>query len=137
MGVEIEAVYQGHLRCEATHGPSRSTLETDAPTDNMGRGERFSPTDLVATALITCIATTCGILAKRKGWNIEGMRLHVTKDMSSDAPRRIVRLPVQVWMARNLDTAARAEIEQMARNCPVYKSIAAGIETSLTIHWPA
>lgn len=136
MGVSIEAVYEGNLRCVATHGPSKSKLETDAPTDNMGRGERFSPTDLIATALITCMATTCGIAGQRKGWNLDGLRLAVTKEMSAEPPRRIARLPVEVWGPRSLDAAARAEFEHIARTCPVYRSIAPGIETPLVFHWP-
>lgn len=137
MGVEIDMTYEGNLRCVATHGPSRSVLETDAPRDNCGKGERFSPTDLVATALATCIATTVGILAQRNNWNLQGMRVHVTKEMSAEGPRRIVRLPVEIWMPPVSDAAAREQIETTARTCPVYKSLAPEIETPCTIHWPS
>src|SRR3954449_1377646 len=96
--VNISVRYDGDLHCSATHGPSQSKLATDAPADNMGKGEAFSPTDLVATALATCIATTIGIVAQRKGIEIPRMRVHVEKHMSTDAPRRIVRLPIKLWL---------------------------------------
>ena len=81
--VPIEAVYEGDLRCRATHGPSKAELLTDAPVDNQGKGESFSPTDLVATALGTCIATTMGIFAKRHEIDLRGMRVSVKKEMVS------------------------------------------------------
>ena len=136
MGVQIEAVYQGGLRCVATHGPSGSTLETDAPVDNCGKGERFSPTDLVATALATCIMTTIGIVAERKGWDVTGMRVKVIKEMNP-SPRRIARLPVELWMARDLPPEARQQVENTARACPVHKSLGAEIDSPVTVHWPA
>ena len=85
----IDSTYQGQLRCQSSHGPSGTLLETDAPTDNQGKGERFSPTDLVATALSTCMLTIMGIVAERHGWSLEGVTARVEKTMSSDAPRRI------------------------------------------------
>ena len=135
MGVLISAVYQGELRCRARHTPSGYEMETDAPADNCGKAQRFSPTDLVATALGTCIMTTIGILAQRKGWNVDGMRVEVVKEMSTDTPRRIVRLPVQLWMPRNEPPEVRTQIENTARTCPVHKSIAAGIDAPVLVHW--
>ena len=79
--VEITTTYDGQLRCTATHGPSGNTLITDAPKDNMGKGEAFSPTDLVATALATCVLTTMGIVAKRHDLDIAGATARVTKEM--------------------------------------------------------
>lgn len=137
MGVEITAVYNGDLRCTVTHGPSGSLLETDAPVDNCGKGERFSPTDLVASAMATCIMTTIGIVAQRKGWDVSGMRAKVIKEMSSAPPRRIARLPVELWMARDLPPEARQQVENIARSCPVQKSLGEGVEIPVTVHWPA
>src|SRR5467141_672960 len=92
----VSIKYTGDLHCEATHGPSKSKLATDAPADNKGKGEAFSPTDLVATALGTCISTTMGIKAELLGVDLRGMKVSVQKEMSNDAPRRIVTLPSEV-----------------------------------------
>src|SRR5438477_12207070 len=89
MGVKITGEYQGELHCSARHEPSGNALVTDAPKDNQGRGEAFSPTDLLATAFGSCIATTMAIVARKHGVELNGLRFEVTKEMSSDAPRRI------------------------------------------------
>ncbi len=135
MPVEINARYDGALRCKLTHMPSGSVIETDAPTDNCGRGERFSPTDLVASALATCILTTIGIVAQRKGWDVSGMRARVVKEMSAEPPRRIARLPVELWMPPSVPLEARQQIENTARACPVHKSLHPDIEAPVHIHW--
>ncbi|MCZ7590984.1 MAG: OsmC family protein [Kiritimatiellae bacterium] len=136
MGVEINAVYDGGLRCTLTHGPSGSQVETDAPTDNKGKGERFSPSDLVASALATCILTTIGIAAEGRGWDVSGMRIKVTKEMSSTPPRRIARLPIELWMAHDMPEEGRQQVERIAHACPVQRSLNESIEFSVTIHWP-
>ncbi|MCS6771168.1 MAG: OsmC family protein [Kiritimatiellae bacterium] len=136
MSVEVMVEYEGNLRCRAFHGPSGTRIETDAPVDNFGKGERFSPTDLVATALASCIVTTIGILAQRKGWDVSGMRAKVVKEMSREGPRRIARLPVELWIPASLPPEARQQIEHAARACPVHKSIHPEIEAPVTIHWP-
>src|SRR5438046_5770196 len=94
--VKVAVTYTGNLHCDATHGPSQSKISTDAPTDNKGKGEAFSPTDLVATALATCMSTTMGIKAQELGADLSGMRVSVQKEMSKDAARRMVRLPADV-----------------------------------------
>src|ERR1700751_1014600 len=94
--VEVSVKYTGNLHCDATHGPSQSRIATDAPADNKGKGEAFSPTRLVATALGTCISTTMGIKAADLGVDLRGMTVWIEKEMSKDAPRRIVRLPSEV-----------------------------------------
>ena len=96
--VTITGEYQGDLHCSAVHGPSGSGLATDAPRDNQGRGEAFSPTDLVATGFATCIATAMAIAARRHGVEIGRVRFEVTKEMSADAPRRISRLAARLWL---------------------------------------
>lgn len=133
--VEINVSYEGGLRCRAVHGPSKNELVTDAPADNMGKGESFSPTDLVATALATCIATTIGIMAKRKGFEIPSMRVHVEKHMSTDSPRRIVRLPIKLWLPLPPDHPERPLIENAAHGCPVHQSVRADIEMPIEIVW--
>src|SRR6059036_2724709 len=121
--VEITTTYEGQLRCRATHGPSKTELVTDAPADNMGKGEAFSPTDLVATALATCIATTMGIKAEELGVNLRGMTVSVQKEMSKDTPRRIVGLPSEVHIPLPANSPHREVLEQTALNCPVHKSL--------------
>src|SRR6266550_1293410 len=121
--VEIATVYNGQLRTTATHGPSQSTLITDAPKDNMGKGEAFSPTDLVATALATCILTTMGILAQRNNLDISGATAKVTKEMVSTPARRVGRLAATINIPRKLSEEDRQRLENAGRNCPVYKSL--------------
>jgi putative redox protein len=136
--VKITGEYQGDLHCVAIHTPSSNELVTDAPKDNQGRGEAFSPTDLTATSLGTCILTTMAIVARKHGVELKGARFEVLKEMSTDAPRRIVRLPVQVWLplARNAVPAPLLElIEQMGETCPVARSLHPSIEKPVSFHW--
>jgi uncharacterized OsmC-like protein len=137
--VEIKVRYEGGLRCEAQHGPSGTRQATDAPVDNQGKGETFSPTDLVATALGTCMLTTMGILAKRKGWNIDGIDLTVHKHMTTQPPRRVARLPVKMvvpgTISAALEPSARAELEAAARTCPVALSLNPEIALDMEVAW--
>ena len=87
--VPQQTLYIGELRCKSTHGPSQVELVTDAPTDNHGRGESFSPTDLVVTALSTCMITTAGIAAQKDRVNLEGTKVYAEKHMTAEPPRRI------------------------------------------------
>ena len=135
--VEIDIVYQGGLRCEATHGPSGEKLTTDAPVDNQGRGEAFSPTDLVATALGSCMATIMGIYARRKELAIEGTRIRVGKEMSKDLPRRIVRLTVNIKVPLPAEHPQREVLEAAALSCPVYHSVHADLEKVVSFAWEA
>ena len=89
MAVTIDVEYVGDLHCEAVHGPSGIRLMTDAPVDNGGKGEAFSPTDLAATALGTCLVTIMGIVAQRHGWDLTGTRVRVVKEMTAVPMRRI------------------------------------------------
>ena len=133
--IEISIDYEGQLHCSATHGPSGDSLATDAPVDNNGLGEAFSPTDLVATALGTCMATVMGIVARQKEISLEGMRLSVRKGMSGDSPRRISRLEVEVDMPVSEDHPACKLLQGAALGCPVHHSIHPGIEVLLTWRW--
>src|SRR5580698_5176541 len=101
--VKVFIEYQGGLHCGAKHGPSGATVETDAPVDNQGKGESFSPTDLVGTALGSCMATIMGIYARQKGIALEGMRVEVSKEMTASAPRKIARLTTEIWMPPGLE----------------------------------
>lgn len=135
--VEITGQYIGGLRCSLQHGPSGTIVETDAPKDNFGKAERFSPTDLIAAALVSCMTTTLAIKTREKGWNFDGVRMRVEKHMSPDAPRRIISLPVEIWIKNSFNPKEREEIEAILRNCPVYKSIHPDIDTPLMIYWIA
>src|ERR1700757_1804871 len=121
--VRIDVAYSGNLHCDATHGPSQSKLAPAPPADNKGKGESFSPTDVVATALATCISTTMGIKAEELGVDLRGMRVPVQKEMSKDPPRRIVSLPAEVHIPLPADSPLREVLEQTALNCPVHKSL--------------
>lgn len=121
--VPISLVYQGSLRCLAEHGPSRATLITDAPVDNHGKGQSFSPTDLVATALGVCMATVMGIVAQRDGIVIEGATARVEKHMHPQPPRRIGRIVVAFTMPAAIAPADRDKLERAAHSCPVALSI--------------
>lgn len=133
--VKITAVYEGNLRCTATHTPSQKELFTDAPTDNQGKGESFSPTDLVATALITCMMTIMGIKAREMNIDLTGTQLVVEKIMASN-PRRIAALPVQIiFPPLNLDEKAKKILENAALTCPVAKSIHPDIAFTVEFQW--
>jgi putative redox protein len=134
--VTITGDYQGELHCTAVHGPSGNTLSTDAPRDNQGRGEAFSPTDLVATGFATCIATTMAIAARRHGAEIAGIRFEVTKEMSADAPRRIARLKARLWMPSSALQVPAGVLEKAANTCPVHQSLAPSVEKIIELIWP-
>jgi putative redox protein len=131
----ITARYDGNLRCTLTHGPSGTVIETDAPTDNHGKGERFSPTDLVAAALPACIMTILGIVAERHGLDLRGMSASVRKEMSAGAPRRISRLPVRLEVPLPPDHPQRPMLENAAHTCPVHKSLGAEVESPIEFVW--
>lgn len=137
MAVEIDLVYEGELHCVATHGPSKRTLETDAPVDNHGRGESFSPTDLVATALGACVMTVMGIVAQRNQLDLAGTQVHVTKEMIQQPVRRIGRLVVTVTIPVEkgalLSTTDRTKLEAAAHHCPVHQSLHPDIEAPIQI----
>lgn len=133
--VQIDIRYKGGLHCDAVHGPSGATLSTDAPVDNHGRGESFSPTDLLATALGTCMATVMGIVADRHEWDIEGLRTTVKKEMTTEAPRRIARLNVQIVGSATLPENARKVLENAAHTCPVRLSLLPAIEVPVEFSW--
>lgn len=133
--VQIDLRYEGSLRCTATHGPSRTTLSTDAPVDNQGRGMSFSPTDLVATALGSCILTTMAIVAERHGWDLEGASARVEKRMVADPVRRIGELAVHLRLPGAFDERARTTLERTALTCPVHKSLGSSVSIPIVFEW--
>jgi putative redox protein len=133
--VEITNTYNGQLRTTATHGPSGNSLITDAPKDNMGKGEAFSPTDLVATALTTCILTTMGIVAQRHNLDITGATARVTKEMVTSPIRRIGRLAVTIRMPKRLGDQDQQRLENAAHTCPVKKCLHPDIDAPISFTW--
>ena len=133
--VEIKINYEGELQCMNIHGPSGSACTTDAPVDNNGRGSSFSPTDLVASALGSCMATIMGIVAERKDIDLEGMVVTVRKHMSEDLPRRISRLDVRIDMPLPGDHPQRKILESAALSCPVHQSIHPDIDVPIDWYW--
>ena len=116
--------YEGNLRCNAQHLQSGTIVETDAPTDNRGKGERFSPTDLVCSALATCMATTMAIKANDMDIELKGLTVDVKKTMQND-PRRISKIDVKVSFPSSLvlDEKDRVILQRTGDNCPVVKSL--------------
>jgi uncharacterized OsmC-like protein len=133
--VRIDVRYEGGLRCTAWHAPSGSRLETDAPVDNHGRGELYSPTDLVATALGTCVATTMALVAERHGYDLVGARITVAKEMTAVPRRRIARLPTQVSVPVDPGPEGRRRLEAAAEHCPVHASLHPDVDAPITFCW--
>jgi len=129
--VRIEATYDGDLRCTAIHGPSGMQLITDAPVDNKGKGESFSPTDLLATSMLTCVMTIVAIRADSKGIDVSGMNGSVEKSMAAN-PRRIAKLEVIVNLPSNLSMDDRAWLITEGCNCPVCVSVSESMEVDVT-----
>ncbi|HEX5233887.1 MAG TPA: OsmC family protein [Silvibacterium sp.] len=133
--VAIQLEYQGDLHCRAVHGPSGTVLTTDAPKDNQGRGESFSPTDLVATALGSCMLTIMGIMARSLELDIAGTTARVEKEMTSGAIRRIQRLTVKIHVPLKVSEEHRQKLVNAALSCPVHKSLHPDVEKPLEFTW--
>ena len=131
----IKTTYLGDLRTEAVHLRSGARIITDAPTDNHGKGEAFSPTDLCAASLASCMLTIMGISARNHGLNIDGASASVNKIMASD-PRRIARVEIRLEVpGSQLDERQRKILETAARTCPVAFSLAEGVEQVVEFEW--
>lgn len=130
-------IYQGNLRTSLTHLQSGTIIENDAPTDNNGKGERFSPTDLLATSLGSCMITTMAIRAADMNLNFNETKIEITKTMSQDAPRRIVEITATLIFTENFlaTTQQKEQLERLARNCPVEKSLHPDIKLNINFIW--
>ncbi|MDQ6764072.1 MAG: OsmC family protein [Bacteroidota bacterium] len=126
--------YTGNLRCRAEHIQSGTVIESDAPTDNRGRGEKFSPTDLTCVSLAGCMLTTMAIKANDLEVNMQGARADVTKHMLSD-PRRIGRIEVSISLPAGANERDRKLLETTGNNCPVAKSLHPDIELVINYNW--
>ena len=133
---QIEIEYKGELRTCAVHLQSGESIITDAPTDNEGKGEAFSPTDLVATSLGSCMLTIMGIVAKQMEINIRGTRSKVTKIMG-DKPRKITKIIIHIYFPFNLCKEHQAILKKSALSCPVHQSLHADVEKDIIFHNPS
>lgn len=133
--VRIDVRYEGELRCRAVHAPSGEQLVTDAPLDNHGKGQSFSPTDLVATAMGTCMATIMGLAAQARGIDLSGLTVSVEKEMTAVPTRRIRRLTTVIALPRDPGEAQRSLLEKAARACPVHASLHPDVERPITFRW--
>jgi putative redox protein len=131
MAVEITGKYLGALRVEMTHGPSGALLQTVAPTDNEGDGSCFSPTDLVAAALGSCMMTLMGIVAQRDGLDLSGTHFRIVKHMQTTSPRRVASLPITFHLPGHIPAEARPKLERAALTCPVHHSLHPDIESKV------
>ena len=133
--VEITGKYVGDLSVEATHGPSGATVTMDAPVDHDGLGRSFSPTDLVATALGSCIVTVIAIVARRREIEIGRPTFAVTKEMVADPKRRIGRLTTRVNLPATIPDAERTILERAAHTCPVHQSLGTNVEAPIAFQY--
>ena len=129
-------VYTGNLRCECTHVQSGTVIETDAPTDNRGKGERFSPTDTLCVALATCVVTTMALKATDMDIDLAGTEIAVTKHMLSD-PRRIGKIDVTLTFpaALQVPDKDRTILQRVGDNCPVAKSLHPDLQVNVEYKW--
>lgn len=134
MGIISTIQYQGILRNRATHLKSGQEILTDAPTDNNGKGEAFSPTDLLATALASCALTVMGIRANKEGFDLEEAGAEVVKLMASE-PRRVSGVEVRIKLKSNCSSKMQTILEGVGRNCPVAKSLAPDLEQNIKFEW--
>lgn len=125
--------YEGGLRCVSVHEGSDAVLHTDAPLDNQGRGEAFSPTDLVATALATCILTIIGIVAEREGIALQPCTATVHKTMTTTGVRRIALLEVWITLPQGLSEEQRRLLQRAGEGCPVKRSLEGSV--AMELHW--
>lgn len=133
--VETKITYEGQLRCKAIHGPSGQSIMTDAPLDNMGKAEYFSPTDLVGVSFGTCMLTVMGIAANKHNIDMSGASATVKKEMASAPARRVGKLTIRIAVPQTLSHEHQRILESAARACPVHKSLSHEIELDIEFKW--
>ncbi len=132
--VKCNMTYQGGLHCQLQHGPSGATIYTDAPVDNHGKGESFSPTDLMCSAMAACMATIMGIYADKEGLDLNGATIEVGKEMRAN-PRRIARIETVISLPLPADTPHKDALEQCVLDSPAMLSLHPDIEVPITWNW--
>lgn len=134
--VKIDVTYEGDLHCRVKHGPSGMEITTDAPVDNQGKGEAFSPTDLAAAAMGSCMLTIMGIFAKKNDVHLEGAQAEVLKEMAQEPARRIKRITITFRMPKGIPEARRDALKRIALTCPVHKSFHPDVEIPISFEFP-
>ncbi len=132
--VRSKTVYAGQKHCDLVHEPSQTAIATDAPKDNHGKGEAFSPTDLVGAALASCVLTTMAILTEPEGVRLDGAYITTEKHMTPP-PRRIASLNLDIYLPKELTEAQRTRVEEIARTCPVHRSLHADVKLPMSFHY--
>ncbi len=132
--VKCSLMYEGGLHCTLRHEPSGACVSTDAPIDNHGKGESFSPTDLMCSATAACMCTIMGIYAQEHGVDLEGMRVEVLKGMNEN-PRRIARIAIDIYVPLPEDTPHRAALSDCVMGSPAMRSLHPDIEVPIAWHW--
>lgn len=133
--VQINLFYEGNLRVKAIHGPSQKELITDAPVDNHGKGESFSPTDLVCTSLAACMMTIMGIVAERHQIDLKGTKIKVVKHMVNEPVRRIGKIEVNFQIPTSLSEREQKMLERAAMTCPVHESLHPDVIQDIQFQW--
>ena len=131
----LEIKYQGDLRTTATHLDSGSEICTDAPKDNHGLGETFSPTDMVCSALASCILTIMAIAVEKNGISIKGANAIVKKTMGIN-PRRISKIDIELTFTKDYDERTKVILERAAHNCPVHHTLSDEVEKNINFIYP-
>ena len=134
--VKIDIIYEGDLHCRLKHGPSGTEIMTDAPVDHMGKGEFFSPTDLTAGALGSCMMTVMAISAQKHNIDLRGTKVEVIKEMIDLPIRRIAKLAVNFSMPKGIEPSKRLILERAAHSCPVHKSLHPDVEVITSFQYP-
>lgn len=132
--VDMELVYQGDKRCELKHGPSGIKIETDAPVDNHGKGQAFSPTDLMTISLGACMTTILAIQLEKKGVDLSGTRAKITKHMVSN-PRRVGQIEIKLFLGAKVPKDLEVEVMEICRTCPVHLSLSKDIQIDIQLLW--
>jgi putative redox protein len=132
--VEISGIYEGEKHCALTHGPSKNIIHTDAPLDNNGRGESFSPTDLLAASLGSCMMTVMGIYADKNAIDLKGSTFKMVKEMQA-SPRKISSITIELNLPAHLSESERSTLEKVADTCPVKLSLHPDVKIPLKFNY--
>ena len=132
---KIKCSYIGDLKCEAKHLQSGKQIKTDAPLDHCGKGENFSPTDLLATSLGSCLLTIMAIKARSNGWELENIFLNIEKIMTKNKKRKIERLNIDIFISKDLSKDKIDFIKSASKDCPVTRNLSNSLDLQINWHY--